>query len=381
MARDGQWTVLQSCSSPAWGGLEMQALQECIELRKESLNVLLICHPQSRLENEARLRNIPTLPLVLRDFPDPFGIAKLRRAITGREVDIAHSQISKDLWTLAPAVRFAPKPIPLLLTKRIGSFILKKDPLHRWIYGQLDQVFAISEVIRKNLIETCPLPSTKVEVLHDGVDLDLFSPTRVNARRIRKEFNVGRKRFLIGMVGRFSPGKGHEDFLGALKILREKHPQVMALIVGEASHGEHEYEERIRSLASQMGLDDVVVFTGFRKDIPEILASLDLFVFPSHAEAFGDVVIEAMAMQKPIVSTNCDGVTDIVVDGETGIQVPPRDPNALARAIALLVKDNRRRERYGKASLKRVRSNFNLKDRTSYLIKTYKRLLKEKLIE
>ncbi|HEY4643637.1 MAG TPA: glycosyltransferase family 4 protein, partial [Bacteroidota bacterium] len=254
-----------------------------------------------------------------------------------------------------------------------------KDPFHRWVYGQLDQVFAISEVIRKNLIETCPLPSTKVEVLHDGVDLDLFSPTRVNTRRIRKEFNVGHKRFLIGMVGRFSPGKGHEDFLGALKILREKHPQVMALIAGEASHGEHEYEERIRSLASQMGLDDIVVFTGFRKDIPDIMASLDLFVFPSHAEAFGDVVIEAMAMQKPIVSTNCDGVTDIVVDGETGIQVPPRDPNALARAIALLAKDNRRRERYGKAGRERVKTHFNLKLRTSYLIKTYERLLKEKL--
>ena len=86
-------------------------------------------------------------------------------------------------------------------------------------------------------------------------------------------------------------------------------------------------------MAQTLGLERIVRFTGFRRDVPEVMSALDLFVFPSHAEAFGLVLIEAMAMERPVVSTNCDGVLDIVVDGVTGLTVPPKDPVRLAAAI------------------------------------------------
>ncbi|MFQ5798193.1 MAG: glycosyltransferase family 4 protein [Bacteroidota bacterium] len=378
MGSAGQWTVLQSCSSPSWGGLEMQTLQECAELGKESHRVILICHPNSRLELEAQSQNIQTIPIVLRDFPEPLGILKVRNIITGHDIEIVHAQLSKDLWTLVPAVKLSRKAIPILLTKRVGSYIPKRDPFHRWIYNNVDRAIAISTVIKRNLLETCPLSDQKVEVLHDGVDIDVFSAARVSPEPIRKEFKIRSDHILLGMVGRFSPGKGHEDFLEAMTILRAKFPKVRALIVGEASLGEHAYEAQIQQRAKESGLDRLVTFTGFRRDIPAIMASFDIFVFPSHAEAFGDVVIEAMAMGKPVVSSNCDGVADIVLHGQTGLQVPPGSPEALANAIESLIEDEPRRRELGIGSVQRARECFSLRRRTARLTSAYTDLLRKK---
>lgn len=378
MKRHEQLTVLQSCSSPSWGGLEMQALQECLQLAKRSHRVILVCHPNSPLECAARARGIKTIPLILRDFPGLVGILRTRSALLRDSVDVVHAQLSKDLWCLVPAVKLSRKHIPILLTKRVGSFIRKKDPLHRWIYKNIDCAIAISTVIKTNLLETCPISAERLKVVHDGVDLEFFSLEENDPRSVREEFNIKPTDLLLGMIGRFTPGKGHEDFLEALGLLRSRFPNLRALIVGEGSFGEHAYELEIRRLAKESDLQGVVTFTGFRNDVPAILASLDVLVFPSHAEAFGDVVIEAMAMAKPVVSTNCDGVLDIVVHGETGLQVPPRDPPHLAEAIAALINDPDARRRYGEAGLNRVRNHFDLEGRTSLMISTYTDLLRMK---
>jgi glycosyltransferase involved in cell wall biosynthesis len=119
-----------------------------------------------------------------------------------------------------------------------------------------------------------------------------------------------------------------------------------------------------------------VTFCGFRADIPEVMASMDILAFPSHAEAFGDVLIEAMAMKLPVVSTNCDGVLDIVIDGETGIHVPPRDAQSLADALIVLIQDDERRRLFGEAGRKRVERLFDLRLRTEKMEELYARVLK-----
>jgi glycosyltransferase involved in cell wall biosynthesis len=115
----------------------------------------------------------------------------------------------------------------------------------------------------------------------------------------------------------------------------------------------------------------------------EVMAALDILAFPSHAEAFGDVLIEAMAMNLPVVSANCDGVLDIVVDGETGIQVPPRDARALANALMQLIHDERLRKTLGEAGRRRVEKFFDLKQRTERMEGLYAKVLdsRSKLVE
>jgi glycosyltransferase involved in cell wall biosynthesis len=215
----------------------------------------------------------------------------------------------------------------------------------------------------------------RVRTIHDAIDTDHFSPSAVDQTRVRQEFGFATDVIIIGFVGRFSPGKGHEEFLQAAQILHTTYPNVRFLIVGEASHGEEQYQERIHGLCQQLGVGKVVKFAGFRTDIPQVMAAFDIFAFPSHAESFGVALIEAMAMERPVVSTNCDGVLDIVVEGETGIHVPPRNARELAEALARLIKDSGLRERMGKAGRKRVLALFNRKRQMETIEEVYYDLL------
>jgi glycosyltransferase involved in cell wall biosynthesis len=249
--------------------------------------------------------------------------------------------------------------LPVILTKSVGSYIMKKDPLHRFTYSYVSRVLAISTVIHENVLTTTPVPPDRVQTLHFPVDTRRFDPDQVNAETVRREYHLDKEIRVVGFVGRFSPGKGHEELLAAAALLKHRYTNVRYLVVGEASYGEEPYERQIRTLARESGVADSIIFTGFRTDIPEIMAAMDLFVFPSHAEAFGMVLIEAMAMRRPIVSTNCDGVLDIVVDGVTGLYVEPGSGEQLASAIGRLLDDASLRQEMGTAGRQRAVQVFD----------------------
>ncbi|MGH2574346.1 MAG: glycosyltransferase, partial [Ignavibacteria bacterium] len=163
------------------------------------------------------------------------------------------------------------------------------------------------------------------------------------------------------MVGRMTPGKGHEEFLNAAKLIINKSKvPTRFLIVGSASYGEELYEKKIRSLASKLMLNNVIIFTGFRKDIPRILNAVDILAFPSHEESFGVTLLEAMAMEIPVVASNTAGVPDIVTNGKTGILIPPKNPIALANALIGLAENSELRMKLGKEGRRRVENFFNI---------------------
>jgi glycosyltransferase involved in cell wall biosynthesis len=367
--------VLQSCTSPSWGGLEMQALLVCTELMKRGHDVTLLCSPATRMEVEANRAGVRTLPLESRNSRYPFSLGAVRRFLIDERIQIVHSQLSHDLNLLVPAAVYIPQPPPILLTKRVGSFIRKKDFFHRWLYQHVSLVIAISEVIRKNIIETCPINPDRIVTVYDGVDLERFDCGRVDRRAVRGELGLKEREIVIGMVGRFSPGKGHEEFLAAAHSIHRQFPEVKFLIVGDASFGEEAYASSIREAGRPLVEEGALQFTGFRADVPAIMGAMDILAFPSYAEAFGDVLIEAMAMELPVVSTNCDGVLEIVADGETGIQVPARSGEALAEALILLVRDSDLRRRLGMSGRKRVEELFNLERRTDRIEELYAKLL------
>jgi glycosyltransferase involved in cell wall biosynthesis len=353
----------------------MQALEVTAQLRKRGHGVWLACNPNSRLLAEATQRQIDVLPLDVEGYMHPLLIWQLRNFIRQKHIDIIHCQLSKDIATVVPAMRLSGETIPIVLSKRVGSYIGKKDLFHRFTYAHIDRVLAISEVIHQNVLDTTPVPPERVLTLHDAIDTEQFSLTRVNRRRVRNEFGIGDDMIIVGMVGRFSPGKGHEEFLAAADILRKTYPGVHFLIVGEASYGERRYEDKIRTMCLSLGLQNVVTFAGYRGDMPEVMAAFDILAFPSHAESFGVVLIEAMAMERPVVSTNCDGVLDIVVDGETGIYVHPRKPAELAHALARLIENPALRGRMGKAGRERVKELFDQKKQIQKIEDLYCELL------
>jgi glycosyltransferase involved in cell wall biosynthesis len=369
--------VLHTCLSQSWGGMEMYSLQTAKLLIDSGIEVDMLCFNGSRLQMETVKQNIPVHTSRFTNQLSLGAILGFSTLLKKNNYDLIHAEASKDLWLITPALHIAKSKTPLLLSKHVGSFIVKKDFLHRFIYNRVTLALAISEVIKKNLVDTTPLPAEKIALLHNAIDASRFNPQTVSGMKIRNEFAIKPDELLLGMTARFSPGKGHEEFLFAANELLKKHDNLKFIIVGEPSKGEDNYGEEIKSSVKEFGIIDKVIFTGYRTDIPEILAAMDIFVFPSHAEAFGLALIEAMSMEKPSVCSRSDGVLDIAIDGETSYLFEKQNKHDLTEKLEKLIVNPQTQKEFGTASRKRVLNNFDTGIFTNKLINIYKEVLKK----
>lgn len=367
--------ILVSCFSKSWGGMEMYALTTMQALKSRGIEVCLLCYPGSTLHREAEKRGLKSFPSTAINPTQVTSLRQLVRHLRSENYDLIHTHASKDLWALTPALQISRLRTPLFLTKHVGSYISKKDILHRWIYGRVTKVFAISTVIAKNLLDTCPLPPDKIILLHDGIDIKRFNPESIDAAAIRAELGIRSDEIVFGMTTRFSPGKGHEEFLQAMAGLKHDLPKARGLIVGEASYGEQEYEQKIKSMAAELGLDSLI-FTGYRKDTERMYAAMDIFVFPSHSEAFGMALAEAMAMGKPSVCSNSDGVPDVAVDNVTSYLFTKQSSADLEAKMRLLALDKATRDKFAIHARERALSHFDIEKLTSRVIEIYREHVK-----
>lgn len=358
--------------------MEMFTLTAVHQLLKRNIEVELLCFENSRLHKEAEKQKLIFHTSKASGYFHPLESFKLSRIIQNGKFDLIHTQASKDLWVLVPALKIIRSTIPLFLTKQVGSFIIKKDKLHRWIYNRVTYALAISEVIKRNLLDTCPLTDDKILLLHNAVDTKNFDPEKIDKQNVRKEFGFTDDEIVIGMLARFSPGKGHEEVLFAADKLSKKFSNLKFFIIGEASRGEEEYANQIKKLATDHNLKNVV-FAGFRSDTAEVLAAVNIFCFPSHAEAFGIALVEAMAMAVPSVCSSSDGVLDIAVDGETSFLFEKKNWNDLVEKLEQLISSKEKREQFGRAARERAVKFFDLDFLTEKVISIYKQALNEKL--
>jgi len=362
--------ILYSCLSKSWGGLEMFTLTSIQQLLKREIKVELVCSADSRIHIEANNLGIMLHPVKASGYFHPFTAIRLALLIRQNDYTLVHTQASKDLWLIVPALKLAHRKIPLFLTKQVGSFIIKKDFLHRFLYKRIRKIFAISTVIKNNVVETTPVQPDSVIVMPNGIDIRKFNPENVDDHKVRSEFNINKDEIVIGMLARFTPGKGHEEFLLAAKELNKEYSNLRFLVVGEPSRGESEYADKIKKLAEEYELKNLI-FTGYRSDTPEVLSAMDIFAFPSHSEAFGIALVEAMAMKRPSVCSGADGVLDIAVDGETSYLFKNKDADDLKSKLRLLIDSKETRIRFGKNARKRVVENFDIEIITDRVLKIY----------
>lgn len=354
--------ILQVCSSLAWGGTEMHVPLLSHELLDRGHDVHIVLHPDGAISEEVSRLNIPSTSIEIGRYVDPLSTYMLHQLIKRFRPHIIHLHLSRDLWQTVPASLLAGFKGPIVLTKHVGSYIMKKDPLHRWLYRRISRVITVSETLNRNVCETCPIPPEHVITVHPALDLARFDPVRYDRDKTREILNIPAGAYLIGTVGRVSPGKGYEDFLQAAQKLRarNKNKSLHFVVVGSASYGEEDYYENIIQLAQELELGESVTFTGFRRDIPALLNAMDVFIFPSRAEGFGATVIEAMAMGVPCVSTRSDGTLDTVVDRKTGLVFQGGDVEGLAGAVELFLRNDSLRNQIAKNGYRQVRDRFNL---------------------
>lgn len=349
----------------------MFSLETAKKLAEKGMNVKILCTENSKLQQESANSGFETLPFFGKNINIPLSILKLKRYLKNSETDIIHSNHSHDLWVLTPALRHAGTNTKLFLTKHMASGIKKNDLLHRFLYKRLTAVFAISTYIKQSLKKTAPVPESKIFLLPVGIDLSRFSRSRFNPGDVKKELGLPEDRLIIGITGRLTPGKGHEEFIEAAKILNNKYEdKIFFLVIGSASYGEENYEKSIRALAEKLSLKNIL-FTG-HSPLPErTMTAIDILSFPSHDESFGRVLLEAMALEIPTAASGFAGVLDITIENETGLLFKPRDAISQADALEKLITSRELRTKFAVAGRKRAEEAFTFDIMINNLIKHY----------
>ncbi len=195
----------------------------------------------------------------------------------------------------------------------------------------------------------------KSRVIYNGIELNRFDKVKINLVRERKELGLGGRNIVIGNVARFNLQKGHEYLIKAIPLVLRKYPRTKFLLVGDGK-----LRGKMESLIEELGIKDNVIFAGFREDIPRILKVMDIFVLSSLWEGLPIVLLEAMASELSVVATNVIGNKEVVIDGETGFLVPPRNPGKLAEKIIALIENKPLRKKFGENGRRRVKELYSL---------------------
>lgn len=220
------------------------------------------------------------------------------------------------------------------------------------------------------------LKNANIAVVYNGLNPTEWKIT-ANLNEIKEEFNFNETNSIIGMVGRITKGKGHDDFIEAAKIISKTNSNVKFLIVGDAILIDEHWKQELKDRVAKSDLSASVVFVGWRNDVREIMSTFDILIFPtsSFPEGFGLSCIEAMALEKPVIATNIPGPSEIVLDGVTGFLVPPAKPDILAEKIIFLINNPQIAKNFGYSGRQRVEKLFNIEKCTEEIENIYFEIL------
>jgi glycosyltransferase involved in cell wall biosynthesis len=215
-----------------------------------------------------------------------------------------------------------------------------------------------------------------ITVIYNGFDFEELRGARTrDPQTVRREFGIGPEHTLIGYVSHLAPFKGQAVFVEAMARLIRRIPQARALIVGAARKSCEGFPAELCSQAARLGIEAEVIFTGMRRDIPDIMNALDIFACVSETEDFNRVMVEAMCMGKPTIISDVNGAPVVVRDGETGLLIPPRDPERLAEAMVRLVQETELRRRLGDAGRRFVETTFSIESIIPQYEQLYSRVI------
>jgi glycosyltransferase involved in cell wall biosynthesis len=248
------------------------------------------------------------------------------------------------------------------------------DPKVQWAMRNADALVGVSRFVSDSIVEM-GFPAEKTHFVHNSLELDGWNPN-LDGNQIRREFGIDPQVPLFLIVSRLFYWKGHSDLLQALAVLKQAVPEFKLLIVGDddprAHPGRSSYSAELKAQAQKLGLEDQVIFTGFRSDIPQLMAASDIYSMPSFEEPFGMVFLEAMAMKKPVIALNNGGSREIVEHGLTGLLSAPQDIDQLASNIRTLVENPGLRRKMGECGRKKVEERFTPTHMSAEVLKIYK---------
>jgi len=318
---------------------------------------------------EVEYLNMPSGPGLLIFLDSLRAIIRLTYLMKKKKVDIVHSYLFRANILSRIAAKFA--GVRVVVSSLQGIEVTRKYPLllEKLTSPLVDKFTAVSDAIRTYVVQKGDIDPDKIVTIHNGIGLAGANVAPIE----RREFGLNPGMPVVGAVGRLAKEKGYRYLLNAARMVINKYPQVQFLIVGEGPE-----REELRNFAFRLRLKDHVIFVGYRRDVLRILSRIDIFALATLWEGLSMVILEAMMMAKPVVTTSVMGNPEVVVDGVTGFMVPPRDPESLADRILKLLRDEALRRQMGAAGRRRIEEKFTIERMVSETERLYEGLLAEK---
>lgn len=284
---------------------------------------------------------------------------KLLWLLLRRRPDIVHFYLPGAYLIGGPLSVLARTPIRIMSRRSLDNYQAHWPHLRRvelWLHKRMSVILGNSSAVVEQLIDREGCPSSKVHLIHNGIDLSRYG-SGVQRSQTRAALDVPESARVAVIVANLIPYKGHADLLRGLASIRDEMPENWLLLAVGRDDGAL---DELQRLTRELGLSDNVRFTGLREDVPALLAAADIGVLSSHQEGFSNALIEAMASGLPMVATDVGGNSDAVIDGETGYIVPPHAPEQLGAAIASLMNDLEKAKAMGQSGRQRAHNLYSL---------------------
>lgn len=369
--------LLQVVPGLTVGGTEKMFVQFLPLFDKARYNLSVCClKGQAALSNELKERGIKVEYLNMPRGPgflillDSFrAVIKLFYLMKNKKIDIIHSYLFRANILCRIAAKLA--RVPVVISSMQGIEVTRKCPLflEKLTSPLVDKFTAVSDAIRIYIIQKAHIDPKKIVTIRNGIGLIEAKVTPIEREELGLKPNVA----IVGVVSRLAKEKGHQYLLNAARIIIREYPEVHFLIVGDGP----QREELVKS-AFNLGLKEHITFTGYRRDVLRVLALFDIFALATLWEGLSMVILEAMVMAKPVVTTNVVGNPEVIVDGVTGFLVRPRDSESLAERILILLKDDNLRKQMGGAGRRRIEEKFTIERVVSETGRLYEELLAKK---
>jgi len=331
-------------------------------------HVVTVATPPSELWAERmREAGVGHVAVPMRRAWDVRAAWRLAKVIRAGNIQVAHAHKGR-ARTLALLAGLMGARSKLVLNRGV-SFHVPRVRRVGYTSRRVHAIVAVCESIKRDLVAT-GVPAQKIEVIYSGTDVARFHPG-LDGGPIRRELGLAPEHVLITQIGVRS-WRGWQDVLDAMARLAPAEPGARLLFVGAPPPRVAELGERAR----ERGLDGRVLVLGHREDIPQILTASDVVVDASYAGAgLTGSIREALACERPVVATDLAGMPELVIEGETGLLVPPRDPEALARALRRVIENPTWAQAMARAGGKRVDAHFSLRAKLDATEALYRRLV------
>lgn len=362
--------VWHTNASYGFGGLEIRMIREAAKLAELGYQLSFVCNPGSLLAHHARKAAVDVIPFRMSQCYHLSAMIRFYRLLKNARVNLLHCHTSKDHWVCAPAARLL--GIPIVRTRHVSAPV-RTNYCSSFIYTNLsDRILLEADSIKNDLLRIPGLPANRLVSVPNGIDLTAFHPAQ-SGGCIKQAFGLKTAQPIIGCVARLDEGKGHYYLLEAASSIIKAWPNARFLVVGD---GPSEVTAKLQRFTADLQLSSHVIFTGFRADIPQLLAVMTCVVLPTCLpEACPTGILEAQAMGKPVIATRIGGVPEIIQDRVTGLLVKSEDSRALASAILWLLDHPQEAQDMARKARDRVAKECSLVSAISSTTRVYQELL------